>query len=209
PCPLAKHTTFKTRVSRFILERSGNNTKKDGVITLKRYGNLYEKVYAIDNLRLAHKNARKGKLHYKEVKMVDADEDKYLYEIQQSLINKTFKTSRYVNKIINDSGKPRGISKLPYYPDRIVQWAVMLHMEEILLKTMIKETYAVLPGRGIHPALNQLQEFMKDRSNTQYCLKFDIKKFFPSIDKCILKQLLRKKLKDQDLLWLLDEIIDT
>ena len=44
---------------------------------------------------------------------------------------------------------------------------------------------------------------------TQYCLKLDITKFYPSVDHTILKALLRKKIKDNDLLWLLDEIIDS
>lgn len=180
-----------------------------GHTSLKRHGNLYEKVYDIENLRQAHANARKGKTHYVEVVMVDSNVDKYLYEIQDMLKNKTFRTSRYINKIINDTGKERKISKLPYYPDRIVQWAIMLHVEDILLKTMITQTYAALPGRGIHPALFKLNEYMKDREGTHYCLKFDIKKFFPSIDKEILKRLIRKKIKDPQLLWLMDEIIDS
>jgi len=40
-------------------------------------------------------------------------------------------------------------------------------------------------------------------------LKLDIKKFYPNVDHEILKQLLRRKIKDSDLLWLLDEIIDS
>ena len=40
---------------------------------MKRYGNLYEQIYSMDNLRKAHQNARKGKGWYEEVKAVDAD----------------------------------------------------------------------------------------------------------------------------------------
>jgi len=40
-------------------------------------------------------------------------------------------------------------------------------------------------------------------------LKLDIRKFYPSVDHGILKVMLRKKIKDTDLLWLLDEIIDS
>ena len=50
---------------------------------------------------------------------------------------------------------------------------------------------------------------MRDIDNTTYCLKIDIKKFYPNVDNNILKQLLRKKFKDDDLLILLDEIIDS
>lgn len=42
-----------------------------------------------------------------------------------------------------------------------------------------------------------------------YCLKMDIKKFYPSIDREILKNLLRKKFKDKDLLIEFDKIIDS
>ena len=38
---------------------------------MKRYGNLYEQIYDMKNLELAHQNAKKGKGWYKEVKMVD------------------------------------------------------------------------------------------------------------------------------------------
>lgn len=62
---------------------------------MKRYGNLYNKIYDIDNLILAHKNARKNKTYYKEVKMVDENQEYYLKNIQDMLINKTYKTSEY------------------------------------------------------------------------------------------------------------------
>lgn len=176
---------------------------------MKRYGNIFEKIVDMDNLRLAHQKAKKGKSHYKEVKMVERNVDYYLKEIQQSLINKTYTTSEYEVYTIRDSGKEREIHKLPYYPDRIVQWALMLQIEPIFIKTFIYDTYAAIPKRGMHLALKRLHKAMKDREGTKYCLKFDVKKFFPSIDTEILKQLLRRKFKDKDLLWLLDDIIDS
>lgn len=176
---------------------------------MKRYNNIYEKVYDIDNLREAHKNARKGKTHYTEVKMVDKNSDYYLYQIQDILKNKTYKTSQYTIFKINDKGKEREIYKLPYYPDRIVHWAIMLQIEDIFIKSFIRDTFAAIPNRGIHDALKRLHKFMQDKEGTKYCLKLDIKKFFPNINHKILKQLLRRKFKDKDLLWLLDEIIDS
>lgn len=177
---------------------------------MKRHGFIYEKIHDIDNLRLAHNSAKKGKMHYRDVRLVESDVDKHMYLIQDMLVNKTYRTSDYVVETINDRGKEREIHKLPYFPDRIVQWAVMLQIEEILLRTMITQTYAALPKRGTHLALSKLNEYMStDREGTTYCLKFDVKKFFPSINKSILKALLRRKFKDPDLLWLLDEIIDS
>lgn len=176
---------------------------------MKRFGHLYKKIYDIENLRLAHINARKGKSHYKEVKMVNANVDKYLYQIQDMLKNKTYQTSTYTHQKISDKGKIRDISKLPYFPDRIVHWAIMLQTEKIFINTFIEDTYASLPNRGTHKVINKIQKTLKNKNATKYTLKLDVKKFFPNIDKTILKQLLRKKFKDPDLLWLLDEIIDS
>lgn len=62
---------------------------------MKRYGNLYDKIYDMDNLKLAHKYAKKGKSYYKDVKMVNSNEEYYLRQIQDMMINKTYKTSQY------------------------------------------------------------------------------------------------------------------
>ena len=176
---------------------------------MKRYGNIYPKIYDYDNLLLAHKNARRNKTFYNEVKEVDRNLDYYLIQLQNMLIWKTYKTSDYQIFTITDKGKEREIYKLPYFPDRICQWAIMLQIEDILLNTFTNFSCAAIPNKGIHYALKLLNRYMKDEEGTRYCLKLDIKKFFPNINHIILKQLLRRKFKDKDLLWLLDEIIDS
>ena len=177
---------------------------------IKRYGNIYEKIYDIDNLRLAHRSARKGKANYEEVKMVNEDEDYYLEKLQQDLINECYKTSKYDIFTKNDTGKEREIYKLPYYPDRICQWAIMLQIEDIIMNTFTNFSCASIPGKGIHHAFNLLDDYLtEDVNGTKYCLKMDIKKFFPNINHSILKGLLRRKFKDPKLLALLDEIIDS
>ena len=72
---------------------------------MKRYGNLFEKICDIDNIRLAHKNARKRKTHYKEVKEIDKDIDKYCYELKELLESGKFKNSEYEVFTKNDKGK--------------------------------------------------------------------------------------------------------
>lgn len=55
---------------------------------MKRVGNLYSKICDMENLKLAHQNARKGKGWYQEVKMVDEDPEKYLGQLQEMLSKK-------------------------------------------------------------------------------------------------------------------------
>lgn len=177
---------------------------------MKRYGHLYEKIYGIENLRMAHKNAQRGKGYYSEVKEINKNPDKWLYELQAMLINKDYKTSEYEIFIKNDKGKEREIYKLPYFPDRIVHWAIIQVVEPIFLNKLNHCTHSAIPKRGIHSAFNQLDKYMKsDIEGTKYCLKLDIKKFYPSINHDLLKAMYRRMFKDKNLLWLLDEIIDS
>ena len=177
---------------------------------MKRFGNLWEKICDIENIREAHHNARKGKVHYRSVQRVDKDPEKYIARIHTLLATNTYKTSAYkVFKKI-DNGKVRVIYALPYFPDRIVHHCIMQVLEPIWQASFIRDTYASLKNRGIHDGVSRMQKsFAADRENTQYCLKMDVQQFYPSIDHDLLKGLIRKKIKDKLLLAVLDEIIDS
>ena len=146
---------------------------------MKRYGNIYSKIYDIDNLILAHKNARKDKSFYKDVKMVDSNPRYYLMQIQDMLINKTYEVSKYSVSKINDKGKERELMKLPYFPDRIIQWAILLQIESIFMNTFCTHTCASMKYRGIKRASKLTKKYMKDKENTKYCLKVDVHHFYP------------------------------
>lgn len=177
---------------------------------MERYGNIYKGICEYDNLYEAHINAQRDKQYYKEVKMINANPKPYLKQIQGTLVNKTYRVSPYVKQTINDKGKQRDLYKLPYFPDRIVQWAIMLKIEPIFMKSFTDFTCASIKDRGIRRARElSIQAVTDCREDTTYCLKIDVRKFYPSINKDILKQMLRRKFKDPDLLWLLDTIIDS
>lgn len=175
---------------------------------MKRYNNLFDKIVSLDNLYLADKKARRNKSNRKDIKEFDQNKEESLKKLQQDLINGTYKTSEYNTFIIREP-KERLIFRLPYYPDRIVHHAVMNIMEPIWVSIFIKDTYSCIKHRGIHEALHNVKEALKDVDNTTYCLKLDIRKFYPSIDHEVLKSIIRKKIKDWKLLQLLDEIIDS
>lgn len=175
---------------------------------MKRYNNLFDKIVSLDNLYEADKRARRQKSHRPEVMLFDKNKDKLLLDLQRKLINGEYETSEYyVFKIYEP--KEREIFKLPYYPDRIVHHAIMNIMEPIWVSAFVKGTYSCIRKRGIHKALKDVKFALKDEVNTQYCLKLDIRKFYPSIDHDILKIIVRKKIKDKRLLNLLDEIIES
>lgn len=177
---------------------------------MKRYGNLYEQICSMDNLIIAHHHASTGKGWYQEVKTVNSNPQEYLDILQGMLENKTYETSDYDIFLRQDGVKVRMIYKLPYFPDRICQWTVMQVIEPYLIKNFIRDTYSAIPGRGIHLALERIKKaLVTNPEGTKYCLKMDVKQFYPSINHKILKEKFRKLFKDKDLLWLIDEIIDS
>jgi retron-type reverse transcriptase len=176
---------------------------------MKRYGNLFHKIVDVKNILAAHNNAKKGKRHYAEVKRFEERPYHYARNIRRSLIEKSYKPSPYVSMHINDRGKPREILKTRYYPDRIIHHALMQVVQPILEETYIKDTYQSITGRGTHKAIERIQSWMGDEVATRYCLKIDIRKFYPSVDNDVLKAMFRKKIKCDETLCLLDDLVDS
>ena len=175
---------------------------------MKRKNNLYEQIYSLENLQLADSIARKGKLKQPGVITHDKNSETNLLQLHKQLKTKTYKTSVYTTFSIFEP-KERLIYRLPYFPDRITHHAIMNVLEPVFVSMFTADTYSCIKGRGIHAAAQAIRMALKDIDGTQYCLKLDVKKFYPNINHDVLKMLLRKKLKDKDLLWLLDEIIDS
>lgn len=175
---------------------------------MRRIGNIYEQIISLANLQEADRKAQKGKSTQYGVVLHNRNQEGNIFILQDALASKTFKTSEYdIFKIFEP--KERIVYRLPYFPDRITHHAIMNVLEPIFVSTFTADTYSCIKKRGIHKLLHNLKHDLKDVSGTTYCLKFDIKKFYPSIDHDVLKALLRRKFKDKDLLWLLDEIIDS
>jgi len=175
---------------------------------MKRIGNIYERITSLSNLQQADEKAQKGKSGQYGVMLHNRNREGNLLILQDLLQSKTYRTSTYDIFNIYEP-KERVVYRLPFFPDRIAHHAIMNVLEPILVDTFTADTYSCIKSRGIHLLLRRLKRDLKDAKGTQYCLKLDIKKFYPSVDHDILKGLLRRKFKDPDLLWLLDEIIDS
>jgi len=176
---------------------------------MKKVGNIFQKICTIDNLHLADENARKGKKCKIGIEVHDRNKEKNLALLQQQLISGTFRTSPYKEFQIYIP-KERTISRLPYYPDRILHHAILNILEPYFVKMFIRDTFSCIKGRGINDGAKRLRYALKNNpSETEYCLKIDVSKFYPSVDNAVLKQMVRHKFKDVQLLSLLDEIIDS
>lgn len=173
---------------------------------MKRHGDLFDKIVAIDNLHMAYVSASRGKHWQNTVMNFEKNIDINLLEIQKSLINKTFTTSGYTNKTIYEP-KERIIYKLPFAPDRIVQHALMNIIEPIWNNLMISDSYSCRKGKGIHAGSRKTMDYIRKVGKNGYCLKMDIRKFYPSVDHDVMYDIVRRKIKCKNTLWLLHDII--
>lgn len=175
---------------------------------MRRYNNLFDEIISIENLRIADSKARKGKTESYGVRLHDKNREENIQKLHQILKDGRFRTSNYcVFKIYEP--KERDIYRLPYYPDRIVHHAIMNVLEPIWVNIFTADTCSCIKGRGIMEAYRRTKRYLKDKEGTKYCLKIDVRKYYPSIQHDKLKEIIRKKIKDRRLLALLDEIIDS
>ena len=132
-------------------------------------------------------------------------------ELRQELLDKNYKHSQYEAFTINDP-KTRSIHKASVR-DRLLHHAIVRILYPYFDKKFIYDSYSCRLGKGTHRAVNRLNHFgrkvSKNNTKTVWILKCDVRKFFASIDKGVLKDILRKYIQDSDILWLLGQVVDS
>lgn len=179
---------------------------------MKRKGGFYEKLCTEDNIELADELARINKRSSKKhIMLHDLKREEDNKKLLESFKNLTYKTSKYDIFTIYEP-KERLIYRLSYYPDRIAHHAIMNVVKQYWTSLFITNTYSCIEGRGIGKCAKDLYRVLrktKDNDATKWCLKLDIRKFYPNINHKKLKEILRWKIKDNKFLTILDEIIDS
>lgn len=174
--------------------------------------NLFEKIIDDKNLYYAYLKSRKGKGKYKiEAIKFAMDETYNLRELKQSLIDETYQFEGYIEFPVFEP-KER-IINAPHYKDKIVQLAINNVLKEVYNPCFIYDSYACIDEKGTHKCVDRISKFMRKAKwqygESAYIIKIDIKKFFYTMDRNILKGILRKKIRCKKTLWLLDKIIDS
>ena len=175
---------------------------------MKRKGNLYKEICSVENLELAERNARKGKTNKRSVLEFNAEREANLADLKKRLESRTFRTSEYRSFTVYEP-KKRAIDALPHQ-DNVVDHAIIQVLGPIWRSTLTADTYACIKRRGLHQANRKIRHaFTTDPEGMRYCLSTDIHKFYASIDHSALKSIVRRKIKCEETLWLIDEIIDS
>ncbi len=174
----------------------------------KTYNKLWDKVVDWENLHQAYLGASKGKRFQKDVLDFQSNLEENLINIQNHLIWRSWVPGRFRSFMVYEP-KQRFI-QAPPFQDRVVHHALVRVIEPLFEKKFIHHSYACRAGKGNHAAVLQLQDYLRKADgkwDKTYVLKADISKYFPSIKHDILLRIIKRTIRDKNVLWLCESII--
>ncbi len=175
----------------------------------KTIKNCFDDKLTYINLYNAYYRICKNRRNKSYILKFELDLETNLINIMNELKTNTYKPGKYHEFIIYEP-KQRLIKALPF-KDRVVhQWYIGEFIKPFIVKRFITDTYSCIENRGTHKAVLQIQKYMQKyrRINPDYyVLKCDIKKYFYSINKDILFNIMSKYITDKKLLNLTKIII--
>ena len=177
----------------------------------KRINNIYEKALTFSKIRDAYYRTSKCKRRKPDRIRFEMYLEDNILDIYKKLKHEEYEVGEY-NSFRVYEPKERLIHSLPFY-DRVVQ---QLYVYEYIMPHMlpkfISTSYACIPGKGLHSCVSDLQKQMRiARRNWEepYFVKYDISKFFYSINRDVLYRIMEKYYKDAKFLRLTKKFIDS
>ncbi len=174
------------------------------------YFNIFVKTLSLEALLAAWDEFKQDKRTRADVQMFERHLEDNLFELHSELVSKTYKHSSYRAFTIHDP-KVRQIHKATVR-DRIVHHAVFNALNPLFEPTFIADSYSCRKDKGTHRAVKRLKVFLEKTGKTYrqcFVLKCDVRKFFQSIDHDILLGIISKRIKDPEMLWLVQELVES
>ena len=175
----------------------------------KSLNNIFYDKLKFSKMLKAYERASKNKHKCKEVITYELDLASNIIDTLKQLYAGVYKVGNYRQFRIYEP-KERIIQSLPFR-DRIVQqWYVEEFIKPIFVPKFIKDTYACLENRGVHKAVKKLNKYMYEYNKINrdfYVLKCDVSKFFYSINKQRLYEILNRYVKDKAFMKLTKDLI--
>jgi retron-type reverse transcriptase len=177
----------------------------------KQLIHIFEDIISVDNLLSAWQEFIVGKKSKPDVLDFAARLSDNIIELHHDLATKTYQHGDYYRFCVNDP-KHREISKASVR-DRLVHHAIYRQLYPAFDKVFLADSFSCRLGKGTHRALDRFSLFGRQvgKNNSRACwiLKGDIRKFFASIDHDILLVILQSAIVDQNIVWLLRNIIES
>lgn len=165
---------------------------------MKRHGNLFDRCFSAENLYAAYLDARKGKRAKRAVFEFEKRLGPNLAELREEILTGTYQPRPYFSFMVQER-KPRLIHA-PAFRDVVAQHAIYRIVYPLFDRTFIDQSYACRKGKGTHRCADYVQQAMRQYPGDRYTLHLDVRKFFYTIDRAILRELLKRVIKDERLL---------
>ncbi|MFH1947071.1 MAG: reverse transcriptase domain-containing protein [Candidatus Magasanikbacteria bacterium] len=170
---------------------------------------MYNELIKLENVFSAWREFRTGKNNRPDVMLFERNLEDNLFVLREELLNHSYKHGQYHTFHIWDP-KHRVISKAAVR-DRVVHHLVFIELYRIFNPTFIFHSYSSRIGKGTHLAVKNLSNILRSASHNytkpSFALKCDIKKFFDSVSHQKLLQIIQRKIKDSQFLWMVEQII--
>ena len=171
----------------------------------------YNDIISLENLLVSWQEFLKGKRKRKDVAEFSVRFMDNILKLHHELVSNEYRHGEYYAFKINDP-KPRDIHKAKVR-DRIVHHAIYRLLYPYFDKKFVYDSYSCRIDKGTHRAINRFRDLArkvsKNDTKTGWVLKCDVKKFFANINHEILKSILRRHINDDDIMWLLENVIDS
>ncbi len=169
---------------------------------MHRVKDLFEQVCSMRNLRLAAKEALRGKRCRLPGASFFAQQEKELPSLHEELSSGGYRHGPYHYFWVHDP-KDRLVAAAPFR-DRVVHHAIVRVIEPIFERRFIEDSFACRKCKGTHAAMRRALHFARGH---RYALKCDVSKYFPNIDHEVLTGLVERVIGDQRVLGLLDRVL--
>lgn len=157
------------------------------------FKNLYKAYFGCRKLKRTTYHAAKFEIRF----------ESELLKLKEELISHTYQPGPSTCFAITDP-KLREVWAADFR-DRVVHHLLVSYLEPVWEKMFVSHSYACRKGKGAHKAIHSLKKII---TPDMFFLQVDIQSFFVSIDKGILLSLIKKRIKDPEILWLAKKIID-
>jgi hypothetical protein len=164
----------------------------------------WDAVVSSANLWQAWREFEQGKRRRPDVAAFSLDADRHVLRLARELSAGTYRPGPYRLLRITDP-KRRLVAAAPVR-DRVVHHALHRVLAPLVNRSFIDHSYACLPGRGSHRALLC---FLDRVRHFRYVLLLDIRRYFYSIDRNALAELLLPRFREERLRGLLRLLLES
>ena len=171
----------------------------------------FDEVVTMENIYRAWNDFIRGKRGRSDVNVFAVGLIDNLVLLHDDLREQKYVHGTYESYMICDP-KKRIIHKASVR-DRVVHRLLYNALYPYFNKRFVYDSFSCRTGKGTHKARGRFRRFVNEVSvnYTKQCFvpKFDIRKCFESVDRQILKQLLRKYIQDNSLFLLCESVVDS